>query len=105
LSLVYLDAIEHLVEACPNIVQFHVRFSKSLNRIGTIQFLSTIKFQHLTWLTIAARDNVFDGSYLLEVTLLLEALKVFVQSFSNFVLNRSYKALQNWSDYTLKGTS
>ena len=64
----FIAFVERVVEACPNLKEFHVgvrngNFFHKSNHPRSLDFFLAIRFQHLTRLSING-FHLFDGSYL-----------------------------------------
>ena len=59
------DGIDYLIRACPKVEELHVKNAcrQPWERMELSRFLSPIRFNRLTWLSITEL-NLFDGSYL-----------------------------------------
>ncbi len=71
------DGIDYLIKACPRIEEFHLNNLcwRNRNRTETITFLSSIRFNRLTWLRIKELD-LYDGAY-------LPLVDIYILSLSN----------------------
>ena len=105
LDIFFLEVVDHLIVACPNITALHIGFKyyqyvQSQHLINNINVLSVIQFHCLSSLTLDGFE-LKDGSYLSSVRLILYfLLKLFLLK-SHFYLNRSLNSAQNWRFYIL----
>ena len=62
---IFADILDRLLQVCPFIEELHLKngMCSARNRMQTIEFYSSIRFNHLIVLDIN-ESNLFDGSYL-----------------------------------------